>query len=100
MKSKIVFMILLLSLLLNIGHDFLIDKQFKTNSTILEEHQKIKKITSKHQILDLHEIFHFHALLIKHKSIENFPKFLRNMLYVEKLSPQIIFDSSFKPPRA
>ena len=99
MKSKILFVIVLFAMLLNIFHDLIVDRQITLQSTTLIEHQKIKKITSKHQMIDLHEIFHFSAVMMSYKSIEFFPKFLRNLDFTKKLSPFLVLHSSFKPPR-
>jgi len=99
MKSKILFIIVLFAMLLNIFHDLIVDRQLTTQSTMLTEHQKIKKITSKHQMVDQHEIFHFFAVMIDHRSVENFPKFLRDLNFTKELSPQMVLYTSFKPPR-
>ena len=100
MKSKILFVIILFSLLLNVCHDLLIEHQVNIELTSELDHKKIKKIISKHQHIDLHEIFHFSAVIIVHKNVEIFSKISRDMLFIEKSSPQLIIESSFKPPRA
>jgi NhaP-type Na+/H+ and K+/H+ antiporter len=96
MKFNIVFIIVFFSLLLNICHDLVVDKQLEPTKICLDTDVKS---SLKHHVLDLHEIFHFSALMIKHKTIEQFSKFLRNTRFIEKIFPQDILERSFKPPR-
>ncbi len=75
MKSKIVFTMVLFSLLLNIFHDFFINNQIQTD---VSKSIIVKKSTvTKHQytLCDLHEVFHFSAILSVFPSIE--PSFIK-----------------------
>jgi hypothetical protein len=99
MKSKIVFTMVLFSLLLNIFHDFFINNQIQTD---VSKSIIVKKSTvTKHQytLCDLHEVFHFSAILSVFPSIE--PSFIvsTQLSFIEKIPPHQILESSFKPPR-
>ncbi len=97
MKSKIVFILVLFSLLLNIFHDLLIDQQVQTEVStelVLDKSQKVQD-----KLCDLHEVFHFAAIIPLFEALESSSKVSTKPLFTEKISSQNILESSFKPPR-
>ena len=59
------------------------------------------KPTKNHYTLcDLHEVFHFSAILSSFYSVVPSPRLSTELSFIEKISPQKIIESSFKPPRA
>ena len=100
MKSKVMFTMVLFSLLLNIFHDLLIDHQVQTDGSKVVMVDTSKSIKTHHTLCDLHEVFHFSAILSSFDSFEPSQKVSRQLSFVEKISPKLIIESSFKPPRA
>ncbi len=98
MKSKTVFILVLFALLLNIFHDLLIEQQVKTevmnHSVLLDVSQGDNKLC------DLHEIFHFTAILPLFTPLFSSTQVSVKPLFIQAISPQNILEASFKPPRA
>ena len=96
MKSKSIFIVLLLSMLLNVFHDFTISHQIDTKcSTEVEPSEKSKKCN---QVDELHHFFHFSAIVICLRDelsliIQSVP------LFVTIHPPFLILQTSFKPPK-
>ena len=98
MKSKSIFLIVFVSLLLNIFHDFMITHQVETfDVTKVELATLDKKVHV--QLDNLHDIFHFMAIIIVPK-IESTISLQSQPLYLLTLSPFLINETSFKPPKA
>jgi len=103
MKSKILFIIVFNALLLNICHDFFVDtqtyslKKDKTHSILCKVEQLSEANSLCH--LDIHNLFHFVALVEDFKAFTGHRKIRRNMYFFDKLSSKQIVESSFKPPR-
>jgi len=103
MKSKILFIVVFVSLLLNIFHGFFVENELHT-SKLAEIHTPLCDVenivhddASYH--LDLHQLFHFVALIDSFHSLENYSKTATSMLFFDKNFSQQILESSFKPPR-
>jgi hypothetical protein len=97
MKSKIIFSIILFSLLLNIFHDLLIEQQVQTETSMLiviDKSQKVEKT-----LCDLHEVFHFIAIIPLFEPLGISSKVSTKLSFSKKISSQNILESSFKPPR-
>ena len=99
MKSKIIFTIILFSLLLNIFHDLFIDHQVQTDVSKTIVMDKSKPIKTHHSLCDLHEVFHFSAILSSFDAIEPSSPLFTRLFFIEEISPQQILERSFKPPR-
>jgi hypothetical protein len=104
MKSKILFIVVFVSLLLNIFHSFFVENELHTNKlaeihTPLCEGEKNSHDASSYH-LDLHQLFHFVALIDSFHSLENYSKTATSMLFFDNIFPQQILESSFKPPRS
>ena len=103
MKSKIFFIVIFSSLLLNVFHDFFVDTQ--TYSLKKDEvHSvacKVQQLSKANSLchLDIHHFFHFVALVEDFKAFTGHRKIRRNMYFFDKLSSKQIVESSFKPPR-
>ncbi len=98
MKSKSIFLIVFVSLLLNIFHDFMITHQVET-----AEPTKVELVTldkKVHVQMDkLHDIFHFMAIITVPK-IESSLSVHSHPLFLSSLSPLLVYETSFKPPKA
>jgi hypothetical protein len=97
MKSKIVFTMLLFSLLLNIFHDLLIQQQVQTEVSTMAMIDTLGQ--AQDTLCDLHEVFHFTAILPLFEIYEVSSKVYTKLSFIEKITPQLILESSFKPPR-
>ena len=97
MKSKVVFTLVLFSLFLNIFHDLLIDQQVQTEIKTMAVFDKSHKIQKK--LCDLHEVFHFTAILPLIEPLEPSSKVSTKLSFIKKIFSQHIIESSFKPPR-
>lgn len=93
------FTIVLFSLLLNVFHDLLIEHQVKTDVSKVVMVDNAQHDKSQHALCDLHEVFHFAAILSSYNAFESSPKVSSKLSFLEKISPQFILESSFKPPR-
>ena len=97
MQSKTVFIILLFSLFLNIGHDFFIKHQVESTSIHTSVQDLAKKCSQ--QLDNLHHFFHFVAIV-------SFPHWLEKKVLTkraflsQKLPFFIAYETSFKPPKA
>ncbi len=105
MKSKIVFITILISMLFTISHDFFISNQIeevlapsscklsKDKSITIEEHNA-------NQMCDFHMIFHFHALFPKKFTFELFELKESITHYLKHIFFTSIIGTAFKPPRS
>ena len=103
MKSKLFFVVVFSSLLLNIFHDFFINNEFYTTQTV-EKHILICETQQlpHHNSLchfDIHNLFHFVALIDDSKALHGHKKVRRAMPFLDKLSSKQVLEGSFKPPR-
>jgi hypothetical protein len=97
MKLKSIFIVLLISMFLNIFHDFTIEHQINldccNNIELLEKSDKCHKIDI------VHHFFHFFALELLFKEL----LFLRTQIkpiFDTEHPPLMVLDTSFKPPRS
>ena len=97
MQSKSIFIIVLFSLLLNIGHDFLMTQQVEKYSSVSSV-EVVSEKASQH--LDaFHHFFHFVAII-------SFPDWIEEKVVTkraflsQKLPLFIAYKNSFKPPKA
>ena len=97
MKSKSIFLIVFVSLLLNIFHDFMITHQVETADVTKVELVKLDKKVHL-QLDNLHDIFHFMAIITVPK-IESTIGIQSHPLFLSTLSPFLIYETSFKPPK-
>ena len=97
MKSKRIFIVLLFSLFLNIGHDFFIKHQVEPSSmhTLLE----VANENSSEELDRSHHFFHFVAIITFRDWIEEKVVTKRAFLS-QKLPLFITYKNSFKPPKA
>ncbi len=97
MKSKSIFIILLFSLFLNIGHDFFIKHQLEHTSL----HSQVQVVDDKiSQYMEAcHHFFHFVAIISFRDWIEEEVVKKRAFLS-QKLPLFITYKNSFKPPKA
>jgi hypothetical protein len=98
MKSKIIFVLILLSLVFNIFHDLLIHNQLKADSSKTVMIDGFKPLKH-YPVCDLHKVFHFLAILAPFYSVVSSSMVSRQLIFVEVVPPQTILESSFKPPR-
>ena len=97
MKSKSIFIVVLFSLLLNIGHDFLMTQQIEKHSSVSSV-ELVSEKSSQH--LDtFHHFFHFVAIITFRDWIEEKVVTKRAFLS-QKLPLFIAYKNSFKPPKA
>ena len=97
MKSKNIFIVVLFSLFLNIGHDFLMTQQVEKHSS-LSSVEVMSDKSSQH--LDaFHHFFHFVAIISFNDWIEERVVTKRAFLS-QKLPLFIAYKNSFKPPKA
>jgi hypothetical protein len=99
-KSKSVFIVLFFALLLNISHDLFIAHEMQTESSILklgttDSHHNLSK-----EISQLHEIFHFSAILSSFVSIDLPYALSSKLLFISAIFPSSIQQNTFKPPIA
>ena len=96
MKSKFIFILLLLSMLLNIFHDFTISDQIKSDlqvkNSLLESDKGSIKVD------DLHHFFHFFGIVL---SLKNELSLLLQTAptSITVQPPFLILQTSFKPPK-
>jgi len=99
MKSKIIYIFVLFSLSLNIFHDLIILQEAKSScQTITQVMDKHKHDTCCSDIVDLHKVFHFMAILSNNLSLHYSPS-SQELFSLKVFLPQFIIESSFKPPR-
>ncbi|NEW60594.1 hypothetical protein GSY74_04795 [Sulfurovum sp. bin170] len=101
MKSKFIFIIVLLSLFLNISHDILIANETTgcECTSILQSIQETDKNDCCNGVCELHEIFHFSAILSV-IDIE-FPNPIpAKLFFISSTPPTTIYQTTFKPPIA
>ena len=97
MKSKSIFIVLLFSLFLNIGHDFFIKYQVEPTSmhTLLE----VANENSSEQLDRSHHFFHFVAIVSCSDFLEK--KLVTKRMFSSKKLPLFIaYKNFFKPPKA
>ena len=99
MKSKVIFTIILFSLLLNIFHDLFINNQIKTNVSKTVLIDKSQPLKTHYSVCDLHEVFHFLGILPHFHSVHSSSMVSTKLSFKESISPQKILESSFKPPK-
>lgn len=101
MKSKFTFIILLFSLLLNISHDILIANETTACecTSILQPIQESEKDDCCEGICELHEIFHFSAILSIITIEFPHPPHTK-LLFISSTPPSTIYQTTFKPPIA
>ena len=96
MKSKSIFIVLLFSLLLNIGHDFFIEHQVESAS--IETSVALSKKSCSQDLDAVHHFFHFVAIIAFRDWIEERVVTKRAFLS-QKLPLFIAYKTSFKPPK-
>lgn len=96
MKSKSIFIVLLFSLFLNIGHDFFIKNQVEPSSmhTLLE----VANENNSEELDRSHHFFHFVAIITFRDWTEE-KVVTRRAFLSQKLPLFIIYKTSFKPPK-
>ena len=100
MKSKFIFIILLFSLFLNISHDFLIADEVNCECTLSLAHDAPKQdIHSSEALCELHEIFHFSAILSALSDEDELAILNKNLYHTSSIPLTSIHQSTFKPPR-
>ncbi len=100
MRTRAIFIVIIFALLLNIFHDFMITHQIELDKGCnYETTQKSIQVECYNQLDEMHNIFHFQAIL--YNSIIEFPKMLTpTPLFIAKNIPLAIYETSFKPPKA
>ena len=101
MKSKLTFIVLLFSLLLNISHDILVANETTACecTSILQPIHEADKNDCCDGVCELHEIFHFSAIL-SIIDIE-FPNPISSKLFfIDSIPLTTIYQTTFKPPIA
>jgi hypothetical protein len=103
MKSKFIFIILLFSLFLNIVHDLVIANQ--ASSCYASSVEFTLSVDDNHhnascqEIAELHEKFHFSAIL-QVNNVAFFKPIQRTLLFRDVLPPSSIDQTTLKPPIA
>ena len=99
MKSKLIFIIILLSLFLSISHDILL-----TNETTecectytLKSMQESENIDCCKGMCELHEIFHYSAILSTIDIIFHYHQQIK-LLFISSTPQSTIYQSTFRPP--
>ena len=109
MKFRIILTILLSSFVLNIFHDLLITHHTSLATSqvmVMEEFSEellgelLGEHQTHHRLCDLHKMFHFSAILLSKERLEYALSLSSTLLFIEKISPRQLFDTSFKPPKA
>ncbi len=97
MKSRSIFIVLLFSLFLNIGHDFFIKHQVEHICTDSQIKTIEKKSTQ--NIESCHHFFHFVAIVSYSDFLEK--KLVTKRTFTSQDFPLFItYKNSFKPPKA
>ena len=101
MKSKFIFIILLFSLFLNISHDMLIANETTECecTSILQPIHEVDKNACCDGVCELHEIFHFSAIL-SIIDIEFLNPISAKLFFISSTPPTTIYQTTFKPPIA
>ncbi|CAA6809988.1 MAG: Unknown protein [uncultured Sulfurovum sp.] len=102
LKSKVVFVLVFFSLFFTISHDLVLAKHFNNDySTTLEGHDELtQNHISSNDLIDLHEIFHFSAILYDLLNIKSLRTFYTKLNFTTLIPPTFISQSSFRPPIA
>lgn len=96
MKIKIIFTVVLFSLLLNIFHDFTIPSQISTDCCAKVE--VVDKSDDCYKTDILHHFFHFSALILTSEEQLFLPAQTQPISDIEH-PPLMVLQTSFKPPR-
>ena len=101
MKSRFIFIIIFFSLFLNISHDILLANETTACECTLmvQPLQEIEKIECCEGICELHEIFHFSAILSVIDIGVPHPIHAK-LLFISSIPPSSIYQTTFKPPIA
>ena len=97
MKIKIIFTVVLFSLLLNIFHDFTIPSQVSTDCCAKVE--VLDKSDDCYKTETFHHFFHFSALLNISEEQLFVPAHIQPVSDI-KYPPLMVLETSFKPPKA
>jgi hypothetical protein len=107
MKFRIILTILLSSFVLNIFHDSIISHhhttvEIPTVAMTMTDNISLTKVhhSDEYRLCDLHKLFHFSAILIPYELMVPTHKVLPELTFIDKISPQQVIESSFKPPKA
>ena len=101
MKSRFIFIIILFSLLLNISHDIVLANETtecQCTST-LQPIEESEKTDCCEGICELHEIFHYSAILSSLTIIFSHPQHSK-LIFISSIPPTTIYQTTFKPPIA
>ncbi|HIP50767.1 MAG TPA: hypothetical protein EYG94_01660 [Campylobacterales bacterium] len=99
LKSKFVFLLVLLSLLLNITHDIVLANEFnETCSVNLEHKSSVENDVCCNNMIDLHKVFHFTAILSSLSDINFFDFLYRKLNFVTFFPLASCYQNSFRPP--
>lgn len=99
MKSKFVFLLVLFSLFVNISHDFLLASEVDescTNIIQMDSSQHLESCCT--DMLDIHEIFHYSAILSNPKVPDTLHSLYTELNFSTLNFPTLIHQNSFKPP--
>ena len=99
MKSKFIFLLLLFSLFLNISHDLILANKADKGCCQTVQWNNSSSITSVClNMVDLHEAFHFSAILTSLIALGFALDFHENLIFISLTPPSLMSQSSFKPP--
>ena len=101
LKSKVVFVLVFFSLFFTISHDLVLAKHFDNDCSVtLEVHELIEDCECCNDLMDLHETFHFSAIIYDLLDMNSPHTFYTKLNFTTLTLPLSISKSNFRPPIA